>query len=230
MYEQGLPVEHLGTPLGTFRSMSIHESQSRLWENNVGLSKEFWGYLFPRLKEKYSPVFEGVDFDDFYRAINKVEAGFIRTESDELTYPAHIFLRTEIERDLIDGTLSVDDLPQRWNQGMEQYLGITPQSDKEGVLQDPHWFGGAFGYFPTYTLGTMMSTQQFNAVNRDHPEFLSQMKEGNVSLLKGWLNRNIHQHGKRFGTKELIERATGKPPGSDDYIEYLETKYSALYK
>jgi len=229
MYEQGLPMEHYGTPLGMYRSLSLHESQSRLWENHVGLSKEFWNYFFPQLQESYVPVLNNVEIDIFYKAINKVEPNFIRTLSDEITYSLHIMLRTELEQALIEGSLSVGDLPQKWNEKMQEYLGITPPTDTEGVLQDPHWYGGLIGYFPTYTLGSMMSAQQFNAVKREHPDLMQQFENGEFGTLKSWLNENIHKHGRRYSTKEIIERATGKPPGPEDFVKYLEEKYATLY-
>jgi len=215
MYEQNLPTAHTATPRGMDAWMAVHESQSRLWENQIGLSQSFWQEHFPELKEKYGL---SVDFDTFYRAINKVEPGFIRVNADELTYPLHIILRYEIERDLFEGTIDVDDLPRVWNEKIHEYLGITPPNDAEGVLQDVHWSCGLFGYFPTYLLGNMLSSQFFEkAATEDLQE------------LGAWLKKNIHEYGRKYGTHELVERATGNQPRPDEYLKYLEEKYTKLY-
>lgn len=226
IYEQNLSHEHFGTPLGSDAFMSIHESQSRLFENHVGLNKDFWEPLYPELKEKFGLK---EDFETFYRAITKVTPRFIRVGADELTYPLHIILRFELEEALISGSLSVDNLPRVWNEKFKELFGITPPSDREGVLQDVHWSSGLFGYFPTYLIGSMIAAQLWAAAERTFPNLGLRIHAGDLGQLNDWLKENIHQHGRRFPTKELVRLATGKEPEPDDYLEYLEKKYKTIY-
>ncbi|MBR9703564.1 carboxypeptidase M32 [Candidatus Woesearchaeota archaeon] len=226
IYEQNLPKEHFATPLGSDCFMSIHESQSRLFENHIGLSKDFWGTLYPELKDKFG--LEN-DFETFFRAINKAGPSFIRVQADELTYPLHIIMRFELEEALISGELSVDDLPRVWNEKFTELLGITPTSNREGVLQDVHWSAGLFGYFPTYLIGSMISAQLWKAAEHALPDLAQQIRNGDIQPLNDWLKENIHRHGRRYPTKELVRRATGNEPRPDEYLEYLEKKYRSLY-
>ncbi|GJQ58915.1 MAG: carboxypeptidase M32 [Candidatus Scalindua sp. AMX11] len=226
MYEHHLPLKSFGLPLGQYCSMSIHESQSRFWENNIGKSKPFWRKFFPNLSNSYGL---DVDLEKFYKIINKVEPNLIRIEADELTYSLHIILRFEIELGLIEGTIKFEELPEVWNQKFKEYLGIVPPTDSLGVLQDIHWSWGNIGYFPTYTLGSMIAAQLFAAAEDAIPHLANNIEQGNFENLRSWLNDNIWCHGKRYLTKELIRKATGKDPAPDDYVDYLKTKYSEIY-
>ncbi|HEY3294836.1 MAG TPA: carboxypeptidase M32 [bacterium] len=231
LYEQGFLPENLGTPLAEALSYGIHESQSRMWENFVGRSKPFWTFFLPRLKELFPNELAQVSLDQFVLAINHVEPSLVRVEADEMTYDLHIILRFEIERDLFAGKLSISDLPQAWNRKMEEYLGVTPPNNgKEGVMQDVHWSGGAFGYFPSYSLGNMAAGQFWYAMRAQMPGMDQQMEQGNFAEVLHWLRENVHQYGRRFVRNELMQKATGKPLGTADYIRYLNEKYSALYK
>ena len=228
-YEHNLPFDNFGTPLGNARSLGVHESQSRLWENHVGKSHSFWSGYFGTLKQSYAPYLDDVSFEKFYRAINVVRSDFIRVNADELTYTLHIVIRFEIEKALIEGSLDVKDIPSAWNKKTEEILGITPPNDTLGCLQDIHWGYGEFGYFPTYTIGSMLAAQLWNAAKREIPFLDSLVYEGNFSPLNNWLEKKIHRHGCRYSTKELIYRATGKEPSVDDYVSYLYKKFSNLY-
>jgi carboxypeptidase Taq len=230
MYDQGLSEEHEGTPLGESVSLGIHESQSRFWENNIGRSRAFWQHWYPRFKAEFAGLIDHVTFDDFYRLVNDVRPTLIRVEADEVTYNLHILVRFEIERDLFRDALKPADLPAAWNQKYQQYLGITPATEREGVLQDVHWSWAYFGYFPTYSLGTVYAAQLEAALRRGAPELDWQMAAGDFSQAFGWMRENIHHHGKRYRPNELIERATGKAPDVSDYISYLTKKYSEIYR
>lgn len=230
MYDQGLSEEHEGTPLGENVSLGIHESQSRFWENNVGRSRAFWQHWYPRFKQEFGGSIDHVSFDDFFRLVNDVRPTLIRVEADEVTYNLHILARFELERDLFRDNLKPADLPAAWNEKYQQYLGITPPTDREGVLQDVHWSWAYFGYFPTYSLGTVYAAQLEAALRRAVPDLDSQMAAGQFSAALKWLRENIHRHGKLYRPKELIERATGKPPSAEDYIAYLSRKYSEIYR
>lgn len=229
MYEQGLPEQHFGTPLGYSASMGIHESQSRLWENQVGRSFAFWNYFFRKLKETFLIRMEGVFVEDFYKALNYVEPGLIRVDADEVTYNLHVILRFEIEKDLIEGNMEVAELPRIWNQKMEEYFGLKVPNDAQGVLQDVHWSGGSFGYFPTYALGNLYAAQLFHAAGRQIHNLDLQIAEGNLSFLLEWLRNNIHVHGRRYEPAELIMKATGGEPKPVYFISYLEEKYKKIY-
>ncbi len=230
LYEMGLPQEHYGSPLGEAVSLGIHESQSRWWETRIGLSRPFWKYLLPKLKQiAPSTTFQEVDFETFYKAINKVEPSFIRVEADEVTYPLHVILRFELEKALVEGSLKVKEVPEAWNHKMEELLGICPKTDTEGCLQDVHWSMGAIGYFPTYALGNIYAAQFFNAFAKEFPTWESRVEQGELLFIKDWLQRNIFCHGRRWRSIELIERVSGQSFSEKDYASYLEDKYLALY-
>jgi carboxypeptidase Taq len=227
-YTLGLPDEHYGTPLGESRDLTVHESQSRLWENHVGRSLPFWRFFTPTIEEQL-----GVDVTPraCYEAANEVyEDNLIRVEADELTYHMHIVLRFEIERDLIRGDLDVSDVPQVWNEKMEEYLGVRPDNDAEGCLQDIHWTHGNFGYFPTYSLGSLLAAQLNTTVREEFHDFDEQIERGEFEPLHGWLNEQVHEHGCRYTTPALIERATGESLSATHFLTYAEEKYGELYE
>ena len=230
LYEMGLPLEQYGSPLGEARSLGIHESQSRWWETRIGLSKPFWQYFFPLLRETFKGQLETITLDAFYRAINKVEPSLIRIDADEVTYPLHVILRFELEKALIEGTLNIRELPEAWNAKMTESFGITPSTNAEGCLQDIHWSMGAFGYFPTYTLGNLYAAHLFEAFAKQHPDWEQKVAAGELNFIKLWLHENIYQHGRRYPTQELLQKATGRPFSADAYIHYLRTKYDKIYQ
>lgn len=230
MYQQGIRMALDGTPLGEGTSMSIHESQSRLWENLVGRSRGFWQYAYPRLQSTFPDQLGSVDLDTFYRAINKVERSPIRVDADEVTYNLHIMLRFDFECQLLEEELKVRDLPDAWRARMEADLGIAPPDDRDGVLQDIHWhFSHIGGQFQGYALGNIMSAQFFDAAMQAHPEITSEMANGEFGTLHAWLVANVYQHGQKFTTTELLERATGESLNTGPYIRYLRNKYGELY-
>ncbi len=225
-YTLGLPQENYGTPLGQSRDLTVHESQSRLWENHVGRSKPFWELFAPRVEERL-----GVEAapQALYEAANEVyDDNLIRVEADELTYHTHILVRFEIERDLVRGDLDVSEVPEVWNDKMEEYLGIRPDDDAEGCLQDIHWTHGNFGYFPTYTLGSVLAAQ-LDATARENLSLDEQIRDGEFDPLREWLGEQIHQHGARYTTPDLIEEATGEGFTADYFLDYVEEKYADLY-
>lgn len=229
MYDQGIPAKFRRTLLDGGASLGVHESQSRLWENVVGRSREFWQYFLPRFKAHFPSQLSGVDMDAVYRAVNRVEPSFIRTEADEVTYNLHIFIRFELEQEMFDGDLNVADLPDAWNVKMEQYLGITPTSAAVGILQDVHWSSGLIGYFPTYTLGNILSVQLYNRCLSEHPNLPQRFAEGNFENLKRWMNEHIHAYGAMYTPQELVRKATGTDLDPSPYLDYIEGKYRALY-
>jgi carboxypeptidase Taq len=229
LYDQGLPAEHFGTPLGEAVSLGIHESQSRMWENLVGRSRSFWKFMMPQTRETFPDALAGVSEDNWMFAINHVSPSFIRTESDETTYNLHILLRFELEQAMLSGDLNLGDLPAAWNEKMRTYLGITPSNDAEGCLQDIHWSGGAIGYFPTYTLGNLIAAQLFEAANREIPDLQQQFASGQFGALLTWLRERIHRHGKRFTAAELVLRATGSPLSAEPLTRHLRSKAVEYY-
>lgn len=229
MYEQGLPAEHARSPLGESVSLGIHESQSRLWENLVGRSHGFWQHYYPRAQELFPERLGMVSLDRFYAAVNKVEPSLIRVEADEVTYNLHIMIRFELELAMLEGSLKVADIPDAWNAKYEEYLGITPPTDALGCLQDVHWSMGGIGYFPTYTLGNIMSVQLFEAAKKAHPEIDSEISQGKFDTLLSWLRENVYQHGSKYLPQDLLERATGSRLDAKPYINYLNTKFRQLY-
>ena len=228
LYEQG--VSHDLHPfLGSGTSLGVHESQSRLWENVVGRSRGFWKRFYPDLQAAFPDSLGNVDLETFYRAVNTSKPSLIRVEADEVTYNMHTMLRFEIECDLLTGALSVADAPAAWNAKMQAYLGITPPSDTLGILQDVHWSGAMLGYFPTYTIGNLLSAQLYEAATRAVPSIPADVAAGKFDTLLGWLRENIHQHGRKYLPQELIKRATGEPLNSRAYIAYLRGKYGDIY-
>jgi carboxypeptidase Taq len=229
LYEQGIDPALDRTPLGDATSLSIHESQARLWENHVGRSRPFWRRYLPRLKDTFPDALGDAALDPFYRAINRVEPSLIRVEADEVTYNLHVMLRFELERGLIDGSVSVNELPERWNDAMDDYLGVVPETDANGVLQDVHWSQGAFGYFPTYTLGTLTAAQLMEAIQDDLPDLTGHIADGHFEPLLGWLRTHIHQHGRILEAPDLLDRATGASLSAAPWLRYVRDKFGALY-
>jgi carboxypeptidase Taq len=230
MYEQGIRMDFDGTPLAGGASAGVHESQSRLWENLVGRGRAFWHYWYPHLQASFPDQLGSVDLDTFYRAINKVQRSLIRTDADEVTYNLHVMLRFDLELELLEGSLAARDLADAWHERYQSDLGIEPPNDRDGVLQDVHWFGGIVGgAFQGYTLGNIMSAQLFEAATRAHPALPDQIAQGEFGTLHGWLKEHVYQHGRKFTAPELIERATGGPLRIDPYVRYLRAKYGELY-
>jgi carboxypeptidase Taq len=229
LYDQGYDPRLDRGPLAYATSLAIHESQSRMWENLVGRSYEFWQHFYPRAQELFPAQLGNVSMDAFYRAINKVQPSLIRVEADEATYNLHIMLRLELEIALMEGKLAVKDLPEAWNTRMQEYLGITPPNDSEGVLQDVHWSAGLVGYFATYALGNLISLQLWERINQDIPDLPDQIRNGQFSELLAWLRKSIHCHGAKYEPQELIQRVTGSKIDSSAYMRYLQGKYSKIY-
>jgi carboxypeptidase Taq len=230
MYEQGVSPTLGRTPIADGASLGIHESQSRLWENMVGRSHAFWVAYFPRLKELFPSQLGNLDVDEFYRAVNKVEPSLIRVDADEATYNLHVMLRFEIELGLMEGKLSTDELPEIWNDKMEEYLGIRPPNDADGVLQDIHWSSGIFGYFPTYSLGNLIASMLWEKIGEDIPDLEDQIEKAKFGNLLTWLRENIHVHGAKFEPMDLVKRVTGSDLTAQPYLAYLNDKFGELYK
>ena len=229
LYEQGVDAAYNRSPLAGGVSLGIHESQSRLWENVVGRSRPFWSHFYPRLRDAFPEAFAKTSPEDFYRAINAASPSEIRVEADELTYNLHIVVRFELEVALVEGSLAVTDLPDAWNAKMEEHLGLTPKDDARGVLQDSHWAIGFFGYFPTYTLGNVLSVQLFEAALKAHPGIPDQMARGEFDTLLDWLRENVHRPGRKHDPEPLIENATGRSLDTAPYLHYLRAKFGELY-
>ena len=229
LYDQGLPAEHFGTPLGDAVSLGIHESQSRLWENFVGRGRAFWKYFLPIAKSTFPEVLHDVSEEQWYFAVNDVRPSFIRTESDEATYNLHILLRFELEQAMLNGDLKPHDIPAAWNERMRKYFGITPPNDAKGCLQDIHWSSGAIGYFPTYTLGNLYAAQFFEQARIDLGDLDAQFSVGEFAPLLGWLKKNIHSQGKRYTAGDLVKRVTGNVLSAEPLLRHLRKKASELY-
>jgi carboxypeptidase Taq len=229
LYEQGTRIEDQGTPLGQAVGMAVHESQSRLWENQVARSRPFWRFFEPLFREMFSAQLGAVSSDELHLAVNAVRPTLIRVDADEVTYNLHIILRFEIEKRLFAGTLAVADLPAAWNALAQELLGLTPANDSEGVLQDVHWAAGMFGYFPSYCLGNMMAAQFWYKAQGDLPGLDDDFARGDFSRLLGWLRRNIHEQGRRHDTQELVKVVTGEPLSPKHLLRYLRERYGALY-
>jgi carboxypeptidase Taq len=229
MYEQGLPADHFGTPCGSYCSLGVHESQSRLWENQVGRSRPFWDHFLPRLKQAFPGTLDDVTPDQFQRAINAVKPSLIRVEADEVTYNLHIAVRFELEVALLSGDLLVPDLPGAWNERYEAVLGVRPPSDRDGCLQDIHWSFGGVGYFPTYTLGNLFAAQFMRAIQTAVPGVDAAMAAGDFTGVKRWLRDRIHSHGRRYRATELCRRATGSPLSAAPFTSYLKQKFGTLF-
>ncbi len=230
MYEQGIHMAYEGTPLAHGASAGVHESQSRLWENIVGRSRNFWTFFYPKLQATFAEQLRAVTLDTFYRAIDKVQRSLIRTDADEVTYNLHVMIRFDLELQMLEGTLAVKDLPEAWHARYQADLGLHAPDDRDGVLQDVHWFGGVVGgQFQGYTLGNILSAQFYKAALAAHPEIPDQIAQGEFGALHGWLKDNVYRHGSKFTASELVERATGKSMTIEPYLEYLRAKYGELY-
>ncbi|HOD16017.1 MAG TPA: carboxypeptidase M32 [Spirochaetota bacterium] len=229
LYDMGLPLDLLETPLCQPISLGVHESQSRLWENIVGRSRGFWKHYLPILKEHFHGQLDDVGLQQFYAAVNTSRPGFIRVESDELTYNLHIFIRFEIEKELIGGSLSVKQIPSLWNETYQDYLGIVPPNDALGCLQDIHWAHGSFGYFPTYTIGNLLSAQLYRAAIDACPSIPGDIKKGNFIALLEWLRENVHRHGSRYTSAELVKNITGGGIQVGPFMRYLADKFHEVY-
>jgi carboxypeptidase Taq len=229
LYEQGLPPEHHGTPVGEVSSLGMHESQARLWENTVGRSRPFWQHFFPAAQAAFPGALSDVSPDDFHFAVNAVEASLIRVGADEVTYNLHILIRFELERALIAGDLAAADLPDAWNEAHRHYLGVVPRDDGEGCLQDGHWAAGMFGYFPTYTLGNVLAAQLFARARQQLGDLDGGFARGDFGGLLAWLREKVYREGGRYSASRLIERVTGSPPDHRPLVEGLRSKYEELY-
>ena len=229
LYEHGVSPSLERTPLCRGASLGLHESQSRMWENIVGRSRPFWQYAYPGLREAFPEQLGAVDAESFYRAINKAQPSLIRVDADEATYNLHIVLRFELEQELLAGDVPLRDLPEAWNVRMKEYLGIDVPDDSKGVLQDIHWSSGRVGYFPTYSLGNVMSVQIWEAALRAIPDLPEQFVQGEFGALGGWLRENLYRHGRKFTPAETLARVTGGPIDPGPYLRYLHEKYGQLY-
>jgi carboxypeptidase Taq len=230
LYEAGIADSLQRTPLGQAESLSLHESQSRLWENMVGRGRPFCGVLAPRIAQVFPDAVPKLDPDGFYRAVNQIKPSFIRVEADEATYGLHIILRFELEQQLIDGTLPIRDVPEAWNARFKEYLGLDVTDDSLGVLQDVHWSFGAIGYFPTYSLGNLIAGQLWAKAHEDIPELDAKLAAGELGDLREWLREHIHRFGSKFSTTELLERVVGSPIEVGPFVAYLKRKLSEVYR
>jgi carboxypeptidase Taq len=229
VYEQGSAEALARTPLAGGASLGVHESQSRLWENGIGRSHGFWKGQYHLVREVFPEQFANVDVETFWRALNKVEPSLIRVEADEVTYNLHIIIRYELEKGLVDGTISVEELPRLWDDKYEQYLGIRPPTAAEGVLQDIHWTSG-FGYFPTYTLGNLYGAQILATLKKTFPDFDDRLAQGDTNFAWQWLRENLYEHGSTYLPDDLIARVTGEPPTPTYFADYLNAKYAEVYQ
>lgn len=230
LYELGIDGAYEGTLLARGTSSGVHESQSRLWENQVGRSRTFWSHYFPQLREVFPDQLADVSLDDFYRAINKVERSLIRTDADEVTYNLHVMIRFDLELAMLEGKLAIKDLPDAWHARYESDLGCRALDDRDGVLQDMHWFSGFIGgAFQGYTLGNIMSAMFFEGAISQQPQIPEEIGRGQFGTLHRWLKENIYQHGRKFTAEELVKRVTGGPLTIEPYVSYLRTKFSELY-
>jgi carboxypeptidase Taq len=233
LYEQGVAASLEGTPLGTGTSAGVHESQSRLWENVVGRGRAFWEHFYPVLRDTFPDQFRQIGFETFYRAINRVQRSLIRTDADEVTYNLHIMMRFDLEVELLEGHLRVKDLPEAWRARMQADLGVAPGDDRDGCLQDVHWYGGTGtvgGGFQSYTIGNILSAQFYAAAIKTHPDIPREIAKGEFGTLHGWLREQLYQHGRKFQPSEVVMRATGGPLSTAPYLAYLREKYGELYR
>ncbi|MBI9104229.1 MAG: carboxypeptidase M32 [Spirochaetales bacterium] len=229
LYELGFSDEIAGNILAEGTSLGLHESQSRTWENMIGRSLPFWEKYYPEAQKTYGNALSDISLETFYKGINAVKPSLIRVDADEVTYSLHVILRYELETALFEGTLSVNDLPAAWNAKMEELLGIRPDSDANGVLQDVHWSVGLLGYFPTYALGNLYGAQFMDKAYKDVPDLDDQVRKGNHAVLLEWLRENIHKHGSAFTASELCVNVTGKPLDASYFTQYLNKKYGEVY-
>jgi carboxypeptidase Taq len=224
LYERQMDPRHYRTTLAEATGLGVHESQSRLWENLVGRSRPFCEWALPLLRAHLGGPFEAMDVDELYRGVNRVELSLIRIEADETTYNLHIALRYELELALIEGRLEVKDLPEAWDEATQRLLGLEVPDPLHGVLQDIHWGAGMIGYFPTYTLGNLMAAQLWSALSAQLPEIENDIAAGNFAALREWLRENIHRHGRKYDSRELLRRATGEELRVEPWLEYLQAK------
>jgi len=229
MYEQGVSKSLSRTMLHHGASLAVHESQSRMWENLVGRSMPFWKAFYPRLQELFPENLGNVDLNQFYKAVNKVEPSLIRIFADEMTYNLHIMLRFDLELAMMEGELEAADLPEAWNNKMQEYLGITPPNDAKGVLQDVHWSGGMIGYFTTYALGNLIASMLWEKILEDIPDLQSNFEKADFSPLLTWLRENVHQHGSKYKPMELVKKVTGQALTPEPYMRYLRSKFGEIY-
>ncbi len=229
MYEQGLDFAQAGLPMGTAAGLSVHESQSRMWENQVGRSMPFWKWARPQLGAFFEDACDHLTLEHLYQAANVVEPGFIRVESDEATYNMHVMIRFQLERDMLNGNMPIAELPAVWNKMYKDYLGVSVPDDRRGCLQDVHWSMGAIGYFPTYTLGTLLAAQLFERARKDIPGLEDGFTRGEFAPLLSWLRANVHCHGRRYRLDELCRKITGAPLSADPMMRHLEAKLLPLY-
>jgi len=229
LYEQGLDPEHYGSLACDGISLGIHESQSRLWENQIARSRAFWEHWFPRLLQTFPGQLDHVSLEDFVHAINRVEASLIRVEADEVSYGLHVILRYELEKQMVEGDLKVQDLEEAWNTSMQEYLEVVPSNSAEGVLQDVHWSMGGFGYFPTYLLGNLYGAQICHQVGKELPDLEENIAAGNLIPLREWLGQQIHGKGKTVSAEELVKQISGKSLKSEYFLDYLKNKFTPLY-
>jgi carboxypeptidase Taq len=229
LYENGVSRSLERTPLCVPTSLGIHESQSRMWENLVGRSRAFWRCFFGRVAGAFPQQLAGVDAERFYRAVNKVQPSLIRVEADQATYDLHVILRFELEQEILHERLALSDLPEAWNARMKEYLGVDVPDDALGVMQDAHWSEGEFGYFPTYSLGNIVSVQMWDAIRSALPDLDGQIERGELAQLAGWLREHVHVHGSKFMPGETLERAIGSRAEVGPYLRYLEDKFGEIY-
>lgn len=228
LYERQVDPALERTPLCSGVSLGLHESQSRMWENLVGRSLPFLRWLYPRLQEAFPAQLDSVAVEDFYRAVNKIEPSFIRVDADQVTYNMHVILRFELEQEIISGLVPLADLPEAWNAKMKEYLGVDVPDDRRGVLQDVHWSGGGLGYFPTYSLGNVISLQIWERVREAMPDLDDQFEHGEFGALREWLRENLHRHGRKFTPQETLWRVAGSPLDAGPYLRYLKDKVGEL--
>lgn len=225
LYEHQVAPELDRTPLASGVSLGLHESQSRMWENLVGRSLPFWRFFYPRLQERFPRELGGLELDAFYRSVNQVRPSLIRIHADEVTYNMHVILRFELEQEILGGRVALRDLPEEWNRRMWDYLGVEVPDDAHGVLQDVHWSGGSMGYFPTYSLGNVMSVQIWERVRDDLPELDEQVERGEFAPLREWLGERLHRHGRKYTPQETLERVAGGTIETGPYLRYLQDKH-----
>ena len=229
LYEQGLRIDQYGLPLGEYCSLGIHESQSRLWENNVGRSEAFWKYYYPELLNMFPEQFDNKSQKTFYKGINKIEPGLIRTEADELTYHFHVYIRYQIEKNLFEGNIKTADIPSFWNEMYLKYLNIKVPDDRQGCLQDVHWSHGSFGYFPTYSLGSLYAAQFYNSIEKANPGLEMDIENGQTNKISMWLQQYIYPFGRKYTSNELCVNATGESLNAAHFKNYMLHKYGNIY-
>ncbi len=229
LYEQGLPADQYGLPLGEYCSLSIHESQSRLWENCIGRGLPFWQHNFKLLTNSFPNQFKNINIEKFYKGINRVSPSLIRTEADELTYHFHVMIRYEIEKMLIEGSIQTKDIPACWNEQYQKYLGIKVPDDNRGCLQDIHWSHGSFGYFATYSLGSLYAAQLYSTIENQYPTLSEDLANGKINIIQAWLQKEIYCNGRYYSSEELCKKATGDTLQSSYFIDYATKKFNEIY-